>query len=247
MVLFKREPHRSGDLLLGYEDRIIDVALTEVERVAIVKRDPSSEAVGECRFLCYLDDAPGPQALRHRRPPLHRYADQADARVRALKRNCDPGDQPSPGHGDEHALHIGEVLQYLQAECPLASDDIGIVERIDPHQSFLALHPQGYFLCLIVGSSLRHKASAVTPYRSELVLRDAFRDADCRLDPQAPGDVGDGTAVVAARHGDDPPRSLLIAQAEDLVRRSPQLERTGCLQALRLQHDLRVALLAQPV
>ncbi len=50
-----------------------------------------------------------------------------------------------------------------------------------------------------------------------------------------PGGIGDRTAVVAGRNGNDPTLLLVGRQTEQFVGRSPKLERSGGLLVLQLE------------
>ena len=63
--------------------------------------------------------------------PVGLDPDHADVGAQRLDRDRHAGQQAAPAGGHQHGLHLGHLLEDLQAHGALPGDDVGVVERVD--------------------------------------------------------------------------------------------------------------------
>ncbi len=222
------------------------MAPDQAEGVAVVQADPAGQGIGQGVLLRQLDRPASAQAVDHDRGAVHRNADHPDGRVGRLQGDGDARDEAAARQGDDDGVHLGQVLDQLQADRALPGDDRRVVERIDPDQPSLGLEVERAGFGLVIARAVHHQLGAQAPDRLHLAGRHALRNADHSPDAELLRDIGYRPAVVAAGHGDHAPRPLLGGQAQQLVGRPPDLERSGLLQALQLEMDGGAGALRQP-
>ncbi len=138
------------------------------------------------------------------------------------------------------------VLDRLQRGGALPGDDQRIVER--PHQGGAALRhqPVGDALAALGMAVVEHDLGAVTPGVLDLDVRGVGRHDDDGLDAEELGRAGDALGMVAGGERHNAALALGLAHRREPVEGAAELERTGALQALRLDEEAIAETVAQP-
>ena len=89
-----------------------------------------------------LDGLAAAQRLRVGGDGVDLHADDLDLRSRRLDRDRDAAGQAPATDRDDDLGQIGHVVEQLEAERPLAGDDVGVVERVhEGHAGLLRARP----------------------------------------------------------------------------------------------------------
>src|SRR5690606_1498704 len=142
-------------------------------------------------------------------------------------------------------LHVGDLLQDLQADGALTGDHQGVVEGVDEDLALLLLDATRLGVGLVEGGAGEDHAGAEVAGPRDLDERGVLRHDDGRRDAEPPRMIGDALRVVAGRRGDGSPFPLLGRQALEDVGGAALLEGAGHLEVLELDENLRPGELAE--
>ena len=146
-----------------------------------------------------------------------------------------PDARPPPPIGNDDRLQLGQLVDELEADRPLAGDDVVILERMDERRAGLLDVGDRSRDRVLEGRSGQLGARAVVARRLDLRHRRLGGHEDRRLDPGLARGPRDRLAVVARTRRDDARLALGFAQRADLVDGAADLERARALERLGLQ------------
>ena len=189
----------------------------------MLDRDSLGDRVAELR-------APGERCARGR---LH--ADDLHLGPQRPQRETDARREAAAADRNDDRLDLGQLLDELEADRPLARDHHRVLERMHERRAGL----------LDVGDRRRDRvlerradqlgARAVVARRLDLRHRRLRGHEDRRLDPGLARRPGDGLAVISGAGSDDARLALGLAQRADLVDGAADLEGARALERLGLQ------------
>jgi hypothetical protein len=204
--LLHEHDHRLGHVVLGDDDHVVEPAAHEAEGQLAGALD--RDAVGDRQPRRDLDGLAAPQRLRIGGDGLDLHAHHLDLGPRGLHRDRHAAGEPAAAHGDDDLRQVGDVVEQLEAERPLARHDVRVVERMhEGHAGLLRACPGR-------GHALLDRRAAAVHDRAELPaalgLRQRRLDRHEHLarDAARPGGVRQGPRVVARA----PPRHPLRAR-----------------------------------
>ena len=214
---------------------IIDILLADGDRPLrdVLHRDAFGErAAAAARRL-------SAQGMIHGGIELDLDTHHFDLRLDMLGRHRDPGNDPAAADRHDDAIETGLVFEHLDADRALPGDDLVVVIGVDEDVALLLDHRLGGHLAVGQCLARKHDLGAMRPRALDLGRRRRLRHDDDRRDAELARVIGNRLRVVAGRHGDHPARPLGRGQIGHLVEGAAILERTGDLQVLEFDVDLR--------
>ena len=177
------------------------------------------------------------QRFRVRRGALRLYADDPDLGAQRLHRDRDAGQQSAAAGRHQHGLHVGRLLDDLQADGALSGHDVEVVERVDEDRAGLRLvGPRGLEGVLEV-AALEDHLGAVPPRGLLLGDRRALGHEHGGVDAEQLGRQRDALRMVAGRRRHHAAGALLLREPRDPGVGAAGLERAGALEVLALEVD----------
>ena len=175
------------------------------------------------------------------------HSDDADVGAHRLDGDGDPGEQSAAAGADDDRLHVGPLLEDLEADRALTRDDVHVVEGVDQHGARLGLEGTCRDEALVdrrtrrTGSRRRSRGwPAPSGCGAPMGMKTVAADAE-----HLRGE-GDALRVVAGAGGDDAARPLVLAEPGDAGVGTADLERAGALQVLALEVDRAADLVGEP-
>ena len=221
-----------GDLVFGDGDDLVHVLLAQLEGQLAGSQDV--DAVGDGVAVGHGGDLAGSAGLIHGGHGAGLDADDLAVGLQALDGEGDAADQAAAADGADHLLHVGELLQNLQADGALAGNDVGVVEGMGEGVAVELGQAVGLPGSVVIHAGDQDHFRAVALGGLHLADGGAGGHADDGLDAQLGGGQGDALGVVAGGAGDDTALGLIGGQRTDLVVSAADLEGTGQLQVLSL-------------
>ena len=220
-----QEHDRLADLLVGDGDDRLEQASEQARRqlARVLDGDALGDRVAELR------------AAREWCARGRLDADDFHLWSQRPQREPDARREAAAADRNDDRLHLGQLLDELEADRPLAGDHVEVLERMHERRAGL-LH---------VGDCRRDRvlerrsgqlgARAVVARRLDLRHRRLRGHEDRGLDPGLARGPRDRLAVVAGTGRDDARLALGLAQRSDLVDGAANLERARALERLGLQ------------
>ena len=237
LVLHQGEDGRSG-LVLGDGDDVVHILLAEL--VGQLTGGLDLNAVrkggdgGEGLIFVLVEGAV------HTGCTLGLHAVDLDLRLEALDGEGHAGDESAAAHRHDDGVHIGQLVEDLEADGALPGDDLLVIVGVDEGHARLFLQLDSLVVGIVIGAG--HEADLRAEVLGVLHLHDgcAVRHTDDA--PDAPAGSGQRHAlrVVACRAGDDALVALLLGELADFIISAAHLEAAGHLQVLGLEVELAV-------
>ena len=230
---FQQRHDGCRNLVLGDRHDIIHIAIHQVE--GQVARGKHVNAV--CIGGAVLDG--GYLAARHRHEHggdvMRLHADYPDVRPYGLYRHGDAADESAAANGHHDLLHVGHLLQNLQAKRALPRNHKRVVKGMGEREALFLGQPRGLRGGVVVVARNQHHLAAVAPGGLHFEDGRAFRHADDGADAQTGRRQSHSLGMVSRRAGDNPPRRLLRRQIAHLVEGAADLKGARLLQILGLE------------
>ena len=198
----------SSDLDGAFEHHLVDEPDLGHQRLDDATRQPARlldrDAFGERRRCGWRTRIFTAQQAVHRRVERRLHADDLDLGVERLGGDGDPGNQPAAADRHDQRIEIGSAGEQLEADRPLAGDDIGIVIGMDQHEPPLAGERVGRLAGGAEAVAPQHHGGAERLGAIDLDEGCALGHHDRRRDPEPAGMIGDALGMVARGHRNDP-------------------------------------------
>src|SRR5581483_4749541 len=159
------------------------------------------------------------------------------ARLELLERARHPRHEPASAEGDDHRIHIGQVLEDLEADRAVARHHRLVLHRVDERSRRPV---EARLLERLPPALERHldRPAAQPLDRRHLRLRRVLGDDDRRPHARLAGRPGNPLCHVARARGDDARADRLRSRRTHRVDGAPDLERADRLHALELRPQL---------
>ena len=239
---FQAEQQRAGQRLLGDRADVRHDLGDHRERDGTGLGD--GDAVGHRGDAVERDRVPG----RHR-PGVGRGAgglDPDDADVGSVgERGRDAGQQPAAAGRHDHGADVGDLVEDLQPDRPLAGDDVRVIEGVDQNGAgLLGQRGRRQERLLDAGPDQPHRRAVALGGR-DLRQRRPDRHHHRGRGAQQRGRQGDALRVVARAGGHHARPAPALAETGDPHVGAAELERAAALEVLALEPDLAAAALGQ--
>ena len=230
-----------GDGLRGVvvvdHHEVIDERLDDPE--AEIGRTCDGDPVRDGRLRCDLAGRPRPSRFHVGGNRRGLDTDDPDVRTPFLDGHCDSGDQAAPADGDDHRLDVRHLFEHFETERSLPRHDRRIVEGVDEGPTRLAGEGHRVVRRLREGRSGEDDHGAVLTGCGDLRDRRVLRhEHGCRCCVVRCGEC-DPLSMVASRSRDDPSTARVGIEKGNGVHPPSDLERSGPLEVLSFQPDLR--------
>ena len=155
------------------------------------------------------------------------------------------GQQAAAANTHDDGIHIGHLLQNLQANRALARDNVFVIEGVHEDRAGLLGVALRLRQGLVHGHAVQLNLGTVIAGCGNLRQRRAQRHVDAGLNAQAVSRQGHTLRVVTRARGHHAALLLLLGELCHAHIRAAHLERTGALQVLTLEEHLGTQALAQ--
>ncbi len=159
----------------------------------------------------------------------------ADPRAALAQRDRHAAQEATAPDRDHHDVHVGQVLEDLEAAGPVAEQDLGVVVRVDEHQAALLAQPLEVLQRLPDVLPAEHHLRAVAQARGHLGGDGALGHDDRHRHARLARRPRVGLPRVSGRDGDRAPAPLLGRERGDPGERGARLEGPGLLEVLGLE------------
>ena len=161
-----------------------------------------------------------------------------DLGAQALDGESHAGDQAAAADGHDDRIHIGQLVQDLQADGALARDDQLVIVGVDEGHAGLLLELDGAVVGVVVGTldQLYLRAQALGAFHFH--NRGTVGHADHTFNAHAGGGQRHALGMVAGRAGDHALGAFFLAQLADFIVGTADLEAAGHLQVFGLQVEI---------
>ena len=236
LLAFQQGHDRCRDLVLGNRDDVVHIFLHDAEGQVAGRQN--MDAVGDGGAVLDGGDLAGAVGHKHGRHGRRLHADDLDIGTHGLDGNGNAANKTAAADGDDDLLDIGELLKNLEADGPLAGDDIGVIEGVGKGVALFPGQALGFAGGIVIDARYQNDIGAVAARGLHLQDRRALRHADHRTDAELGRRERHALGVVAGRAGDDPVTGLLRREIADLVVGTADFERAGLLQVLGLDEEV---------
>ena len=158
--------------------------------------------------------------------------------TQALDGKRHAGNQTAAADGHDDRIHIGQLVEDLQADGSLPRDDQLVVIGVDEGHAGLLLQFHGAVMGVVVGALDQLDLCAQPLGAFHFHNGGTIRHTDNALDAHAGGGQRHALRVVARRAGDDALGTFFRRKLADFVVRAAHLEAAGDLQVLSFQVEV---------